>query len=94
MLRKDLNKLDLTDYKPIKEVNKEQSFLKLMRKLPLRIIMTQVIYQTIITVNQSLAYHHLLEDHYSSMYTNRPWTVRQYAGFSTAKRVINFTKKI
>ena len=42
---------------------KNKVFLKLMRKLPLRIIMTQVIYQTTITVNQSLAYHHLLEDH-------------------------------
>ena len=31
---------------------------------------------------------------YSSMYAVRPWTIRQYAGFSTAKKVMNFTAKI
>jgi len=30
---------------------------------------------------------------YSSMYTERPWTIRQYAGFSTAKDSNNFYKK-
>ncbi|MDG2396229.1 MAG: methylmalonyl-CoA mutase [Flavobacteriaceae bacterium] len=30
---------------------------------------------------------------YSSMYTQRPWTIRQYAGFSTAKDSNNFYKK-
>ena len=30
----------------------------------------------------------------ATMYTSRPWTVRQYSGFSTAKHQINFIKKI
>jgi len=30
---------------------------------------------------------------YSSMYTTRPWTIRQYAGFSTAKKSNEFFKK-
>jgi len=30
---------------------------------------------------------------YSSMYTNRPWTIRQYAGFSTAKESNEFYKQ-
>ena len=30
---------------------------------------------------------------YSTMYTTRPWTIRQYAGFSTAKESNNFYKK-
>ena len=30
---------------------------------------------------------------YSTMYVNRPWTIRQYAGFSTAKESNNFYKK-
>ena len=30
---------------------------------------------------------------YSTMYVNRPWTIRQYAGFSTAEESNNFYKK-
>ena len=30
---------------------------------------------------------------YSSMYTGRPWTIRQYAGFSTAKKSNEFYRK-
>lgn len=30
---------------------------------------------------------------YSTMYVNRPWTIRQYAGFSTAKESNEFYKK-
>ena len=29
---------------------------------------------------------------YATMYTHRPWTIRQYAGFSTAKESNNFYK--
>ena len=29
----------------------------------------------------------------ASMYTNRPWTIRQYAGFSTAEESNDFYKK-
>lgn len=29
---------------------------------------------------------------YASMYTNRPWTIRQYAGFSTAQESNAFYK--
>ena len=28
----------------------------------------------------------------ATMYTNRPWTIRQYAGFSTAEESNNFSK--
>ena len=30
---------------------------------------------------------------YSSMYTNKPWTIRQYAGFSTAEQSNKFYKE-
>ena len=29
----------------------------------------------------------------ATMYTNRPWTIRQYAGFLLLRNPINFTKK-
>lgn len=30
----------------------------------------------------------------ASMYSGRPWTIRQYAGFSTAKESMHFTEEI
>lgn len=31
---------------------------------------------------------------YASMYTSKPWTIRQYAGFSTAEESNRFYKKV
>ena len=93
MLRKDLNKLDLTDYKPIKEVNKEQSFFETDEKITIKNY-----YDSSDLSNhnhgQSIAgLPPFVRGPYSSMYTNRPWTIRQYAGFSTAKESNQFYKE-
>ena len=93
MLRKDLNKLDLTDYKPIKEVNKEQSFFETDEKITIKNY-----YDSSDLSNhnhgQSIAgLPPFVRGPYSSMYTNKPWTVRQYAGFSTAKESNQFYKE-
>ena len=93
MLRKDLNKLDLTDYKPIKEVNKEQSFFETDEKITIKNF-----YESSDLSNhnhgQSIAgLPPFVRGPYSSMYTNKPWTVRQYAGFSTAKESNQFYKE-
>ena len=93
MLRKDLNKLDLTDYKPIKEVNKEQSFFETDEKITIKNF-----YDSSDLSNhnhgQSIAgLPPFVRGPYSSMYTNKPWTVRQYAGFSTAKESNQFYKE-
>ena len=93
MLRKDLNKLDLADYKPIEEVNKEQSFFETDEKITIKNYYN----------SSDLSNHNhgksiaglppFVRGPYSSMYTNRPWTVRQYAGFSTAKESNQFYKE-
>ena len=93
MLRKDLNKLDLTDYKPIKEVNKEQSSFETDEKITIKNY-----YDSSDLSNhnhgQSIAgLPPFVRGPYSSMYTNKPWTVRQYAGFSTAKESNQFYKE-
>ena len=93
MLRKDLNKLDLTYYKPIKEVNKEQSFFETDEKITIKNY-----YDSSDLSNhnhgQSIAgLPPFVRGPYSSMYTNKPWTVRQYAGFSTAKESNQFYKE-
>ena len=93
MLRKDLNKLDLTDYKPINEANKEQSFFETDEKITIKNY-----YDSSDLSNhnhgQSIAgLPPFVRGPYSSMYTNKPWTVRQYAGFSTAKESNQFYKE-
>ena len=93
MPRKDLNKLDLADYKPMEEVNKEKSFFETDEK---------IIIKNYYDSNDLSKYNHsqsiaglppFVRGPYSSMYTNKPWTVRQYAGFSTAKESNQFYKE-
>ena len=93
MLRKDLNKLDLADYKPIEEVNKEQGFFETDEKITIKNYYD----------SNDLSHHNHVQSiaglppfvrgPYSSMYTNKSWTVRQYAGFSTAKESNQFYKE-
>ena len=93
MLRKDLNKLDLTDYKPIKEVNKEQSFFETDEKITIKNYYDSSDLSNF-NHGQSIAgLPPFVRGPYSSMYTNKPWTVRQYAGFSTAKESNQFYKE-
>ncbi len=93
MLRKDLNKLNLADYKPVEEVKKEQNFFETDEKITIKNY-----YDSSDLSNhnhgQSIAgLPPFVRGPYSSMYTNKPWTIRQYAGFSTAKESNQFYKE-
>ena len=93
MLRKDLNKLDLTDYKPIEEVNKEQSFFETDEKITIKNYYNSSDLPNHNHAQSIAGLPPFVRGPYSSMYTNRPWTVRQYAGFSTAKESNQFYKE-
>ena len=93
MLRKDLNKLDLTDYKPIEEVNKEQSFFETDEKITIKNYYDSSDLSNHNHAQSIAGLPPFVRGPYSSMYTNRPWTVRQYAGFSTAKESNQFYKE-
>ncbi|HRI35163.1 MAG TPA: methylmalonyl-CoA mutase family protein, partial [Saprospiraceae bacterium] len=43
--------------------------------------------------NYAAGFPPFLRGPYSSMYVNQPWTIRQYAGFSTAEKSNEFYKK-
>ena len=93
MLRKDLNKLELADYNPIKGINKEQSFFETDEKISVKNYYDS---NDLSNHNHSHSIAGLppfVRGPYSSMYTNRPWTVRQYAGFSTAKETNHFYRE-
>ena len=93
MLRKDLNKLDLADYKPIEEVNKEQSFFETDEKITIKNYYNSSDLPNHNHAQSIAGLPPFVRGPYSSMYTNRPWTVRQYAGFSTAKESNQFYKE-
>ena len=85
MIRENLNKLDLADFIPSKEVNNEQKKFETDEKITIK---------NYYKLNDLSNHNHIhsiaglppfVRGPYSSMYTNRPWTIRQYAGFSTAK---------
>ena len=93
MIREDLNKLDLTDFKPVKGVNNEQKKFETDEKITVK---------NYYNLNDLSNHNHIhsiaglppfVRGPYSSMYTNRPWTIRQYAGFSTAKESNQFYRE-
>ena len=47
----------------------------------------------LLTQNYAAGFPPFLRGPYSSMYVNQPWTIRQYAGFSTAEKSNEFYKK-
>ena len=93
MLRKDLNKLDLADYKPIEEVNKEQGFFETDEKITIKNYYDSNDLSNHNHVQSIAGLPPFVRGPYSSMYTNKSWTVRQYAGFSTAKESNQFYKE-
>ncbi len=93
MIREDLNKLDLADFIPVKGVNNEQKEFETDEKITVK---------NYYNLNDLSNHNHIhsiaglppfVRGPYSSMYTNRPWTIRQYAGFSTAKESNQFYRE-
>ena len=93
MIREDLNKLDVADFKPVKGVNNEQKKIETDEKITVK---------NYYNLNDLSNHNHIhsiaglppfVRGPYSSMYTNRPWTIRQYAGFSTAKESNQFYRE-
>ena len=93
MIREDLNKLDVADFKPVKGVNNEQKKSETDEKITVK---------NYYNLNDLSNHNHIhsiaglppfVRGPYSSMYTNRPWTIRQYAGFSTAKESNQFYRE-
>ena len=93
MIREDLNKLDLADFKPVKGVNIKQKNSETDEKITVK---------NYYNLNDLSNHNHIhsiaglppfVRGPYSSMYTNKPWTIRQYAGFSTAKESNQFYRE-
>ena len=90
MNHKNLNNVKLSDFDP-KLVNKKESvFFESDEQIKIK---SNYYSKDISNLDQKELIAGLppyTRGPYSSMYTNKPWTIRQYAGFSTAKESNKF----
>ncbi len=93
MIREDLNKLDLADFKPVKVVNNEQKKFETDEKITVKNYYNLNDLSNHNYIHSIAGLPPFVRGPYSSMYTNRPWTIRQYAGFSTAKESNQFYRE-
>ena len=93
MIRKDLKNISLIDFTHKVEKNKENIFSETDENIKIK---------SYYDINDITNLQHLdsiaglppfVRGPYSSMYANKPWTIRQYAGFSTAKESNQFYKE-
>lgn len=90
------------DFKAVKEVNSNEEWGKLANKEKNWITPEQIPVKSIYTPQDLDGMEHLnyaagvapfLRGPYSTMYVMRPWTIRQYAGFSTAEESNAFYRR-
>lgn len=90
------------DFKAVKEVNSNEEWGKLANKEKNWITPEQIPVKSVYTPQDLNGMEHLnyaagvapfLRGPYSTMYVMRPWTVRQYAGFSTAEESNAFYRR-
>ena len=93
MIREDLTKLNLADFKPIKSVNDKRIFSETDEKITVKNYYSSDDLSNLNHLNSIAGLPPFVRGPYSSMYTNRPWTIRQYAGFSTAKESNQFYRE-
>ena len=93
MNRIDFKNIEPSSKKENKELNKEDLFID-PDGISIKNIYSKSDLDTIKHLDFFPGIPPYIRGPYASMYTQRPWTIRQYAGFSTAKESNLFTKKI
>ena len=94
MNRKDLNNIKIGDFKPLKTISKNETNIHDTEediKIK-KIYISDDIFESK-HMNSIAGLPPFTRGPYSSMYTNKAWTIRQYAGFSTAKESNKFYKE-
>jgi len=84
-MRPDFSKIDMSqDYKTEAASASSQSAWTTPEQIPLKPIYTADDLAGMEHLNYAAGLPPFLRGPYSTMYVNKPWTIRQYAGFSTA----------
>lgn len=90
-------KISKTEWKEIfkQETGKsvEDFVLETMEKIPVKPLYTQEDIKDLEHINYFSGLPPFLRGPYSTMYVQRPWTIRQYAGFSTAEESNAFYRR-
>lgn len=90
-------KISKTEWKEIfkQETGKsvEDFVLETMEKIPVKPLYTQEDIKDLEHINYLSGLPPFLRGPYSTMYAQRPWTIRQYAGFSTAEESNAFYRR-
>ena len=94
MNRKDLNNIKIGDFKPLKTISKNETNIHDTEEgIEIKkIYVSDDIFESK-HMNSIAGLPPFTRGPYSSMYTNKAWTIRQYAGFSTAKESNKFYKE-
>ena len=77
----------------IKKDNLNSIYWKAYNSLDLKPLYTEEDIKNILYKNSPPGFPPFIRGPYATMYTHRPWTIRQYAGFSTAEESNVFYKK-
>ncbi|SNR26485.1 heterodimeric methylmalonyl-CoA mutase large subunit precursor [Maribacter sedimenticola] len=97
MSRKDMQHIQLADtVKPAplgQTVNKDKSFFETAETIQIKPKYSNADLAHVEHLNFAAGIPPFLRGPYTTMYVQRPWTIRQYAGFSTAKESNEFYRK-
>lgn len=77
----------------LKRDNLDSIYWKAYNALDLKPLYTEEDLEKVIYKNSLPGFPPFIRGPYATMYTNRPWTIRQYAGFSTAEESNAFYKR-
>ncbi len=92
-MKPDFRKIDIKESKSAKTSKKEQQNWMTAEKIEVKPIYTAEDLQGMEHLNYAAGIAPFLRGPYSSMYVTRPWTIRQYAGFSTAEESNAFYRR-
>jgi methylmalonyl-CoA mutase len=94
IMRPDFSKINFKEFAPSQSVvNAEANWIP-AEQIPVKPVYTAADLNGMEHLNYAAGVAPFLRGPYSTMYVNKPWTVRQYAGFSTAAESNAFYRKV
>ncbi len=91
-MQPDFKNIAFNSFTPVKD-KKEIPSWKSAEKIKIKPEYTKIDFETLSHTGFTAGIPPYLRGPYASMYTSRPWTIRQYAGFSTARDSNAFYRK-
>ena len=93
-MKADLKNINIKDFKKSDNTIKEtEKIWETPEQIPVKPIYTKTDLEGMEHLNYAAGLTPFLRGPYSGMYAMRPWTIRQYAGFSTAEESNAFYKR-